>query len=102
MDSQRNFTRDASCQNNGGQLDAAMAYYAQNNLTGAELDAALADLDGYTQSLGVSCNANDIVSATAYMSTEFNNWAAFADGTYDLSEDLRVLFGIRYTDDEVS
>ena len=102
MDSQRNFTRDASCQNNGGQLDSAMAFYAQNNLSGAELDAALNDLDGYTQGLGVSCNANDIVSATAFMSTEFNNWAAFADGTYDLSEDLRVLFGIRYTDDEVS
>ncbi|MBB1455886.1 TonB-dependent receptor [Pseudoalteromonas sp. SG43-5] len=102
MDSQRNFTRDASCQNNGGQLDSAMAFYAQNNLSGAELDTALADLEGYTQGLGVSCNANDIVSATAFMSTEFNNWAAFADGTYDLSEDLRVLFGIRYTDDEVS
>ncbi|KAF7774574.1 iron complex outermembrane recepter protein [Pseudoalteromonas marina] len=102
MDSQRNFTRDASCQNNAGQLDSAMAFYAQNNLSGAELDAALADLDGYAQGLGVSCNANDIVSATAYMSTEFNNWAAFADGTYELSDDLTMLFGLRYTDDEVS
>jgi len=40
--------------------------------------------------LGVSCNANDIVSATAYMSTEFNNWALYGDGTYDLSDDMRL------------
>ncbi|MCP4280283.1 MAG: TonB-dependent receptor, partial [Alteromonas sp.] len=42
------------------------------------------------------------VSATAFMSTEFNNWAVYGDGTYDLSDDLRLIFGLRYTDDEVS
>jgi iron complex outermembrane receptor protein len=36
------------------------------------------------------------------METEFNNWAVFADGKYHISEDLRLLFGARYTNDEVS
>ena len=36
------------------------------------------------------------------METEFNNWALFADGKYHISDDFRLLFGIRYTDDEVS
>ncbi|MGB1808643.1 MAG: hypothetical protein ACPHJ4_06710, partial [Porticoccaceae bacterium] len=70
IDSERNFTRDASCQNNAGQLDQAMTWYANETLTGDALTAALADLDAYTAAEGVTCNANDIVSATAYMSTE--------------------------------
>ncbi len=102
IESERNFTRDASCQNNGGQLNQAMDWYANENLSGAELDAALADLDAFAAGMGVSCNANDIVSATAYMSTEFNNWAAFGDGKINVSDDMRILFGLRYTDDEVS
>ena len=102
MDSERSFTRDASCQNNAGQLDAALTNYAENNLSGDDLTTALSDLGAYADSLGVSCNANDIVSATAYMSTEFNNWALYGDGTYDLSDDMRLIFGLRYTDDEVS
>ncbi len=102
IDSQRSFTREASCQNNNGQLNQALTFYAQNNLSGTDLDTALADLDAYAASLDVSCNANDIVSATAYMSTEFNNWALFGDGTYNISEDLTLIFGLRYTDDEVS
>ena len=102
IESERNFTRDASCQNNGGQLNQAMTWHANENLSGAELDDALADIDGYTESLGVTCNANDIVSATAYMSTEFNNWAVFGDGKLNLSDTTRILFGLRYTDDEVS
>ena len=102
MDSERNFTRDASCQNNNLQLDQALTFYAQNNLSGDALTDALSDLDAYANSLGVTCNANDIVSATAFMSTEFNNWAVYGDGTYDLSDDLRLIFGLRYTDDEVS
>jgi iron complex outermembrane receptor protein len=102
IESERNFTRDASCQNNGGQLGQAMDWYANENLSGADLDAALADLDGFAADMGVTCNANDIVSATAYMSTEFNNWAAFGDGKINISDEMRILFGLRYTDDEVS
>lgn len=102
IDSERSFTREASCQNNNGQLNQALEWYANENLSGDELTTALADLDAFANSLGVTCNANDIVSATAYMSTEFNNWALFGDATYDISEDLRLLFGLRYTDDEVS
>jgi iron complex outermembrane receptor protein len=36
------------------------------------------------------------------METQFDNWALFADGKYHISDDLRLLFGIRYTDDELS
>lgn len=102
IESERNFTRDASCQNNGGQLDQAMTWYANETLTGTDLTDALADIGGYTADLGVTCNANDIVSATAYMSTEFNNWAVFGDGKININDSMRVLFGLRYTDDEVS
>jgi iron complex outermembrane receptor protein len=102
IESERNFTRDASCQNNAGQLNQAMEWYANETLTGDALTTALADLDAYAVSEGVTCNANDIVSATAYMSTEFNNWALFGEGKYTLSDDMRVLFGLRYTDDKVS
>ena len=102
IESERNFTRDASCQNNAGQLDQAMTWYANETLTGTDLTAALADLDAYAAAEGVSCNANDIVSATAFMSTEFNNWAVFGDGKYSISDSTRLLFGLRYTDDEVS
>lgn len=101
IQSERNFTRDASCQNNSGQLDEALTFYANENLTGAELTTALADLTTYADSLGVTCNANDIVSATAYMTTEFNNWAVFGDGRLNFSDTFRVLYGLRYTDDEI-
>ena len=102
IESERSFTRDASCQNNNGQLNAAMTDYANRTLTGDDLTAALADIEGFTAAEGVTCNANDIVSATAYMETEFNNWAVFGDGKVNISDDLRLLFGLRYTDDEVS
>ena len=36
------------------------------------------------------------------METEFDNWALFADGKYHINDDFRLLFGLRYTDDEVS
>jgi iron complex outermembrane receptor protein len=80
--SERNFTRDASCQIRGG-------------------DAVL-NLQALLDNPGLTCNTDDIVSATAYMETEFDNWAVFADGKYHISDELRLLFGIRYTDDEVS
>ena len=78
MTSERNFTRFASCQNNAGQNDAI-------------LDA----------NPGLTCNANDIVDATGYMSTSFKNLALFADGKYNFSEDMRLLYGLRYTKDKV-
>ncbi|NIB40462.1 TonB-dependent receptor [Pseudomaricurvus alkylphenolicus] len=101
IESERSFTRDASCQNNNGQLNQAMTWYANETLSGSELENALADIEGFTESLGVTCNANDIVSATAHMRTEFNNWAFFGDGKVNVSDDMRVLFGLRYTDDEI-
>lgn len=79
IDSERNFTRDASCQNNGGQNAAILA-----------------------ANPGLTCNANDIVSATAFFDTEFNNYAFFGEATYDLTEQFRLIFGLRFTEDEVS
>ncbi len=84
IDSARNFTRDASCQvtdDNTAIVDAAN----------------LAD-----PSLGLTCLQNDIVSATAYMSTNFQNYAVFGDGSFDITDSLSLLFGLRYTEDEVS
>lgn len=84
IDSSRNFTRDASCQvtdDNTAIVDAAN----------------LAD-----PTLGLSCLQNDIVSATAFMSTEFVNFAVFGDGSFDITDYVSILFGLRYTDDEVS
>ena len=79
IDSERNFTRDASCQNNGGQNQAI-------------LDA----------NPGLTCNANDIVSATAFFDTEFNNYALFGEGTYDISDQFTLILGLRLTEDEVN
>ncbi len=79
IDSERNFTREASCQNNGGQNDAILA-----------------------ANPGLTCNANDIVSATAFFNTEFNNYAVFGEGTYSFTDSLRLIIGARFTDDEVS
>ena len=98
--SERNFTRDASCQNNAGQFPAAISAYLSDTLgisnpTDDQVNQFIADE-------GLSCNSNDIVSATAYMETQFDNWALFADGKYHVNDDFRILFGLRYTDDEVS
>jgi iron complex outermembrane receptor protein len=79
IDSDRQFTRDASCQNNAGQSQDI-------------LDA----------NPGLTCNANDIVVGTAYFNTEFNNYALFGDATWNISDQLRLLFGLRFTEDEVS
>jgi iron complex outermembrane receptor protein len=98
--SKRNFTREASCQNNGGQFPAAISAYLSGTL--GVVDPSTTDVDNFIESEGLSCLANDIVSATAFMETEFNNWAIFADGKYHINDDLRLLFGLRYTDDEVS
>lgn len=98
--SERNFTRFASCQNNNGQFPAAIGLYLENTL-GIQ-DPTDDQINQFIADEGLSCNANDIVSATAFMETEFDNWALFADMNYDITDDLKVLFGIRYTDDEVS
>lgn len=84
IDSTRSFTREASCQ--------------VTTANTAIVDAAnLAD-----PGLGLTCLQNDIVSATAFMQTEFSNYAVFADASYDLTDALTILFGLRHTDDEVS
>jgi iron complex outermembrane receptor protein len=100
MDSERNFTRDASCQNNGGQLNQAISHYLDSNDIISEPSAT--DVTDFIASENITCNANDIVSATAYMGTELDNWALFGNGKYHFTDDFRVLFGLRYTDDEVS
>ena len=79
IDSEREFTREASCQNNGGQNQPI-------------LDA----------NPGLTCNANDIVSATGAMRTEFDNFAIFGQGEWALTDALTAIIGLRYTDDEVS
>ena len=79
LDSERDFTRDASCQNNGGQVQSI-------------LDA----------NPGLTCNANDIVAATAAMRTEFDNIAVFGQAEWSISDSFTAILGLRYTDDEVS
>jgi iron complex outermembrane receptor protein len=98
--SERNFTRDASCQNNGGQFQAAIGNYLTDVL--GVTSPSDTDIEQFISDESLTCNANDIVSATAYMETEFDNWALFADGKYHINDDFRLLFGVRYTDDEVS
>ncbi len=78
MRSESDFTRDASCQKNAGN------------------DSILA------ANPGVTCNTNDIVSATAFMSTEFKNQALFIDGKYKLNDSNNILYGVRYTHDTVN
>ncbi|MEO0883402.1 MAG: TonB-dependent receptor, partial [Pseudomonadota bacterium] len=72
------FTRDASCQNNGGQNQAI-------------LDA----------NPGLTCNANDIVSATNFANVDFDNYAVFGNVDYDVLDGLNIFFGARWTRDEV-
>jgi len=78
IESDRQFRRDASCQ------------VHPNN------EQILLDNPGLT------CLANDIVAATANFDTEFNNFSVFGQGTAALRDDLDLIFGLRYTDDEVS
>ena len=99
IDSQRNFTRDASCQNNNGQLDAAIANHLQFELGQPNTPA---DVAAFIAANNITCGANDIVSATGFMDTEFDNFAVFGQGSYAFSDTLRALFGLRFTRDEVS
>ena len=81
LDVESDFTRDASCQANGGG--------------GRPNDPILA------ANPGVSCNANDIVSATGFSSVDFENYSLFGQADYDLFSGINVLFGFRLTRDEV-
>ncbi|MEO1203514.1 MAG: TonB-dependent receptor, partial [Pseudomonadota bacterium] len=100
IDSERNFTRFASCQNNNGQLDAAIRNHIEFTLDDG--DPSQAEIDQFIADNGITCNANDIVDATGFMQTEFDNFAVFADGTYDLTDTVTLLGGLRYTMDDVS
>ena len=79
LDVDSDFTRDASCQNNGGQ----------NQLI---LDA----------NPGLTCNANDIVSATNFAVVEFENYAVFGNVDFDVAKGLNLFAGGRFTQDDVS
>jgi iron complex outermembrane receptor protein len=98
--SERNFTREASCQNNANQFPNAISAYLSGTL--GVVDPTEAQVNEFIADEGLTCNANDIISATAFMETEFDNWALFADAKYHINEDFRLLFGARFTDDEVS
>ena len=99
IESQRNFTRDASCQNNNGQLDAAIANHLEFTLGQPNTPQDVAD---FITANNVTCGANDIVAATGFMETEFDNFAVFGQGSYAINDAFRVLFGLRYTSDDVS
>ncbi|MEM7432178.1 MAG: TonB-dependent receptor [Pseudomonadota bacterium] len=99
IESQRNFTREASCQNNNGQLDAAIANHLGTTLG---LPNTPTDVANFIAANNITCNANDIVSATGFMDTEFDNFAVFGQGSYAFSDTLRLLAGLRYTSDDVS
>jgi len=97
LDSDRSFRRDASCQNNGGQLAASI----ENHLR-VTLGDNTTSVDDFIAANGITCNANDIVAATAVFDTEFQNLSAFGQGEAKLTDDLTLIFGARLTDDEVS
>ncbi len=99
IESERNFTRFASCQNNNGQLNAAISNHLANTLGQPNTQT---DIDAFIAANNITCNANDIVDATGFMDTEFENYAVFGQGTYNFSDTLRLLFGLRYTSDDVS
>lgn len=78
LESDRSFRRDASCQvhpNNAGILAA---------------------------NPGLTCLSTDIVAATAVFDTEFENLSVFGQGSYAINDQIELIFGLRYTDDEVS
>lgn len=81
------FTREASCQNNGvTQPDGSVI--GQNQ---AILDA----------NPGLTCNANDIVSATNFANVDFDNFAVFGNVDYEVLDGLNLFAGARWTRDEV-
>ncbi|MCG8441105.1 MAG: TonB-dependent receptor, partial [Caulobacterales bacterium] len=79
LDGEADFTRFASCQNNGGQNEAILE-----------------------ANPGLECNSNDIVSATGFAETGVTNYAVFGNGAFEVLPGLDALFGFRYADDRVS
>jgi len=73
------FTREASCQNNGGQNQSI-------------LDA----------NPGLTCGANDIVSATNFAVVDFDNYAVFGNIDFDISDGVNLFAGARFTEDDVT
>ena len=63
LDVEADFTRLASCQNNGGQNQPI-------------LDA----------NPGLTCNANDLVSATGFFDNNFRNFAVFGQAEYEFND----------------
>lgn len=100
QESERSFTRDASCQNNAGQLNTDIGFYLET-VSGVE-DPSQQQVDDFIEEQGITCLANDIVSATANFDTKIESLAFFGDGTFDITESFRLLFGARWTDDQVS
>ena len=78
LDVEADFTRLASCQNNGGQNDPILM-----------------------ANPGLTCNADDLVSATGFFDNSFDNYAIFGQADFDVTNWLNVLFGFRYTNDNV-
>ena len=99
IESERSFTREASCQNNDGQLDAAITNHLEFTLG---LPNTPQDVADFIAANNITCNANDIVSATGFMDTEFENYAVFGQGSYAVSDSFRLLAGLRYTWDDLS
>jgi iron complex outermembrane receptor protein len=100
QESERSFTRDASCQNNNGQFISSIQTFLSEDL--GVVDPTAEQAQDFIDAEGLTCLSNDIVSATAFMETEFENFAVFADGRYNITDDFRLLFGARLTRDEIS
>jgi len=98
--SERSFTREASCQNNAGQLNADIAFHLET-VVGVE-NPTQADVDAFIAQEDITCLANDIVSATANFNTDIESLAFFGDGTFDITNRLSAIFGARWTYDDVS
>ena len=102
IESERNFTREASCQPAMGGNDTfeiAIANHLEFTLGVPNTPQDVAD---FIAANNITCNSNDIVSATGFMDTEFENYAVFGQGSYAVSDTFRVLAGLRYTRDDVS
>lgn len=100
QESERSFTREASCQNNAGQLNADIAFHLQNVVGIA--DPTQGDVDAFIAQQGITCNSNDIVSATAFFNTNLESLAFFGDGSFGLNDHVSLIFGARWTYDDVS
>lgn len=102
IESERNFTREASCQPAMGGNDTFEIAIANHLEFTLGLPNTPQDVADFIAANNITCNSNDIVSATGFMDTEFENYAVFGQGSYAISDTFRVLAGLRYTRDDVS